>query len=371
MLQYINHPDPGVQKAARELCRRLNVPADLQLDQTLADAADAGIPRSLAALQHLAALRPDEASRAKVSEALNAFLLDPHPEIRADALNAVKVWGTRANTAALLKLMGDYRGPEGDIEVRVIDLLGSLKDPKAAPQLAKELTQARERGPAGQALVSIGPASEEAVLPFLQGADTEAGIEACWVLANIGTTRSLQPLQDAISMAPDGPPGGVLIWEVQLAIQKIGRESDRAGRSPTGRRVSRPVRAATLDKAELHQPETRANDFVRISRSRRAGNVSRCTGPSGGGKMPHKEGVVIMIELTEEQRHELNAPEPVAIDPRTKETYVLVRLEKYERMKDLLYDAGPWTDEEMDLLAAEDADRLGWEGMEAYQGEGA
>lgn len=76
-----------------------------------------------------------------------------------------------------------------------------------------------------------------------------------------------------------------------------------------------------------------------------------------------------MIELTEEQRRELNDPEPVAIDPRTRETYVLVRLEKYERMKDLLYDAGPWTDEEMDLLAAEDADRLGWEGMEAYQGE--
>lgn len=76
-----------------------------------------------------------------------------------------------------------------------------------------------------------------------------------------------------------------------------------------------------------------------------------------------------MIELTEEQRHELNDPEPVAIDPQTKETYALVRLEVYERMKDLLYDADPWTDEEMDLLAAEDADRLGWEGMEAHQGE--
>ena len=41
-----------------------------------------------------------------------------------------------------------------------------------------------------------------------------------------------------------------------------------------------------------------------------------------------------MIELTEEQRRELNDPEPVAIDPRTRETYVLVRLEKYERMKE-------------------------------------
>jgi hypothetical protein len=31
------------------------------------------------------------------------------------------------------------------------------------------------------------------------------------------------------------------------------------------------------------------------------------------------------------------------------------------------YDDTPWTDEEMDLLAAEQADSLGWEGMEMYQ----
>jgi hypothetical protein len=28
----------------------------------------------------------------------------------------------------------------------------------------------------------------------------------------------------------------------------------------------------------------------------------------------------------------------------------------------------PWTDEEMDLLAAEDGDSLGWEGMDVYPG---
>jgi hypothetical protein len=33
------------------------------------------------------------------------------------------------------------------------------------------------------------------------------------------------------------------------------------------------------------------------------------------------------------------------------------------------YDASPWTDEEMDLLAAENAEALGWEGMETYEDE--
>jgi hypothetical protein len=43
-----------------------------------------------------------------------------------------------------------------------------------------------------------------------------------------------------------------------------------------------------------------------------------------------------MIELTEQQRQELSAPEPVAIDPQTRETYVLVRREAYDRLKTLL-----------------------------------
>ncbi len=60
-----------------------------------------------------------------------------------------------------------------------------------------------------------------------------------------------------------------------------------------------------------------------------------------------------MIELTAEQHRELTAAETVVIDPITNETYVLVRKETYERMKELLYDATPWTDEEMDHLADE------------------
>jgi hypothetical protein len=75
-----------------------------------------------------------------------------------------------------------------------------------------------------------------------------------------------------------------------------------------------------------------------------------------------------MIELTEQQRQELEGSEfPLAIDPGTRRTYVLVPAGIYDRIKDILYDSGPWSDEEMDLLAAEDADRLGWEGMDAYQ----
>jgi hypothetical protein len=45
---------------------------------------------------------------------------------------------------------------------------------------------------------------------------------------------------------------------------------------------------------------------------------------------------VTMIELTQEQRQELSEPEPTAVDPQTREAYVLVRQEVYRRWKSLL-----------------------------------
>jgi hypothetical protein len=43
-----------------------------------------------------------------------------------------------------------------------------------------------------------------------------------------------------------------------------------------------------------------------------------------------------MIELNEQQRQELGRSEPIAIDPATKQEYVLVRREVYGRLKGLL-----------------------------------
>jgi len=66
-----------------------------------------------------------------------------------------------------------------------------------------------------------------------------------------------------------------------------------------------------------------------------------------------------MIELTAEQRQALTAEQPPrVIDPETRKRYVLVAEEVYERLKELLYDDSPWTEEEMDLLAEEAGELL-------------
>jgi hypothetical protein len=72
------------------------------------------------------------------------------------------------------------------------------------------------------------------------------------------------------------------------------------------------------------------------------------------------------MHLTEEQLTAARGGESVRLTEAGTEL-VLLRADVFERLRNLVYDDSPWTDEEMDLLAAEDADPLGWEGMDAYQ----
>jgi hypothetical protein len=76
-----------------------------------------------------------------------------------------------------------------------------------------------------------------------------------------------------------------------------------------------------------------------------------------------------MIELTEQQMQELETPE--AIPPRivnswTKETFVLLRVDEYKRLKEDEYDDSPWTSEERHALAWEAGKHAGWEDMDEY-----
>ena len=76
-----------------------------------------------------------------------------------------------------------------------------------------------------------------------------------------------------------------------------------------------------------------------------------------------------MIELTQQQATELEHPQgtpPRVVNPRTNETFVLLRADEYERLKEDQYDDSPWTSEERHALAWEAGKRAGWEDMDEY-----
>jgi hypothetical protein len=76
-----------------------------------------------------------------------------------------------------------------------------------------------------------------------------------------------------------------------------------------------------------------------------------------------------MIELTEQQMQALenaNGSPPRLVNPRTKETFVLIRADEYERLTEDEIDYSPWTKEEMLALAWEAGKSIGWEDMDEY-----
>ena len=71
-----------------------------------------------------------------------------------------------------------------------------------------------------------------------------------------------------------------------------------------------------------------------------------------------------MIEMTEQQMQALETPEAAPlriVNPRTKETFVLLRVDEYERLKDEEYDDSPWTREELEALAWERVKHEDWD----------
>ena len=77
-----------------------------------------------------------------------------------------------------------------------------------------------------------------------------------------------------------------------------------------------------------------------------------------------------MIELTERQVQAMETTEdtpPRLVNPQTKETFVLLRVDEYERlMEEDEYDDSPWTSEERHALAWEAGKHAGWEDMNEY-----
>ena len=76
-----------------------------------------------------------------------------------------------------------------------------------------------------------------------------------------------------------------------------------------------------------------------------------------------------MIELTDEQvraLQSLDATPPRLVNPRTKETFVLLRTDEYARLREAGYDDSPWTREDLHALAWEAGKRAGWEAMDEY-----
>ena len=85
--------------------------------------------------------------------------------------------------------------------------------------MAQGLTHVNERDAASRALKAMGPAAEESVLSYVSFADTLTRFEAARVLGEIGTAKSLEPLQKALSQW--GATDSIFAQQVRMSRQSI------------------------------------------------------------------------------------------------------------------------------------------------------
>ncbi len=127
---------------------------------------------------------------------------DPDETVRRAALTVLANHGTKEHLSLLIKGLND---PDAQTRATVAKGLGRLKDPRAIEPLANLLATgqsdpnyyrpARESA-ASEALIRMGAVAEPAVLALLKEKNVETRIQACNILKQIGTKKSLGPLKD-------------------------------------------------------------------------------------------------------------------------------------------------------------------------------
>lgn len=127
---------------------------------------------------------------------------DTDDTVRRAALTVLANHGTKEQLPLLIKGLNE---PDASTRATVAKGLGRLKDPRAIEPLANLLATgqsdpnyyrpARDNA-ASEALIRIGGAAEPAVLALLKEKNLETRIQACNILKQIGTKKSLGPLKD-------------------------------------------------------------------------------------------------------------------------------------------------------------------------------
>jgi len=143
-----------------------------------------------AAAEKLAQMLLVEEHCPPIAQALVGLLSHEQEMVRAAAMKALGTWHTPQSIPKMIEQLDD-----GSTEVykAAMDALSKTKDVRAAAALADQL-DGIDISSASRCLQAMGPVAEEAVLEYLDHANTTTLVMACKVLAEIGTQKSLPKL---------------------------------------------------------------------------------------------------------------------------------------------------------------------------------
>jgi HEAT repeat protein len=187
-----------VPKAAAE-------PVPINDDQLKKMLGELRLPRKVGeAVAALAELQPDDKRAAEVVTVLAevARSADLNPFVRADASRTLGRWKTPESLAALMDAVNDSSTP---VRHAAIEGLASFGTEQAAFAIVRRLSEPLDRGHSSSLLQGMGSVAERAVGLGLRDANSspEVRLEACRILGEVGTAKSVPVLDSATTADPN------------------------------------------------------------------------------------------------------------------------------------------------------------------------
>jgi hypothetical protein len=186
--------------------------SDDDITKSVAEIKEGGFKSRFGA-DRLARGIPVEARREEVVKELLAALKDRDGFNRAAVAKALKTWGSAKNLSTFIDLLKDE-----NVFARkaAFEALGELKDAKGAEAVAPKMIDFFSRMDAVASLKTMGKVAEKAVLPLVKDRDWAVRMEACKLLAEIGTKESLTALKEAQSDS-----NGLVAKEAEKAVKAV------------------------------------------------------------------------------------------------------------------------------------------------------
>jgi prepilin-type processing-associated H-X9-DG protein len=197
----VQNPGPGIIRPGNP---GMNIPPVVQIhtnflsvDEALTYLNSSRTEERRAALAYISGTEVDKNIRGKVAQALERLLNDPF--LKANALQALKTWGSKENAPAVRALLPVGGRPGmGNNEKEAMEVLAQWGDKDSLPAIAGLLKNFFVRDDAKAALITFGADAEEAVEPLTSDSDGATAKLAIEILSKIGTEKSLVAVHKAL-----------------------------------------------------------------------------------------------------------------------------------------------------------------------------
>jgi HEAT repeat protein len=236
LLQLCHDSNPQLVELAEAAVKKLS-PADMD-DTTIAlldlDSGDFRRRGDAVAKLAQATPKPDDPRRVKVSAVLVDIVHDRKQSFGIDLGNlgdAIGVWQAPGTIPSLLPML-DH---DADFMHRhtAMVVLAHTKDKRAVFPIVRWLIE--DTRDAKEALIDMGPVAEDEVIKLLSNKNADARLAACEILGQIGTRKSLKPLDTLVydQKAPgDADAGRTAIALIKDRVAVSGADTTRTPATP-------------------------------------------------------------------------------------------------------------------------------------------